>query len=402
LKEKFLFTLKATGHIIKITIENEEEELRFMEERNPDLEVLFQPITLGNLVLSNRIVMAPMTRGFSPNGIPGDDVAGYYRRRAENQVGLIITEGTLINHPAAAEGMGRPVFHGQEALDGWANVVREVHKAGGKMIPQLWHVGMARQIQGQNPNPEALPIGPSGMDVMSGQQVTKPMTREEIAYIVNAFAEAAGQAKRLGFDGIEIHGAHGYLIDQFFWEKCNRRQDEYGGDLVSRTRFAVEIIKACRKVVGPDFPIVFRFSQWKMGHYQEKLATTPEELAAFLAPLSAAGVDIFHASTRRYWEPEFPESPLNLAGWTKKLTGKPVITVGSVGLDTNFTEFFTEGKGAKHTSLEPLIDRLQKQEFDLVAVGRALLADPAWAKKIRENKVKELILFERGAEKTLS
>lgn len=367
-----------------------------------DLELLFQPIRLGNLALSNRIVMAPMTRGFSPNGIPGADVAGYYRRRAANQVGLIITEGTLINHPAAAEGLGRPNFHGQEALDGWAKVVEEVHKAGGKIIPQLWHVGMARKAQGENPNPEALPIGPSGIDVMSGEKVTKPMTSDEINYIINAFGEAAGQAKRLGFDGIEIHGAHGYLIDQFFWAKTNKREDEYGGNLLSRTRFAVEIIKACRAAVGPDFPIGFRFSQWKMGSYQEKLAKTPEELATFLAPLSEAGVDIFHASTRRYWEPEFLGSPLNLAGWTKKLTGKPTITVGSVGLDTNFIEFFTAGKGANHTSLEPLIDRLKIGEFDLVAVGRALLADPAWATKICENRVSELILFERGAEKTLS
>lgn len=373
-----------------------------MKDTNSKLEVLFQPITLGKLALANRIVMAPMTRGFSPNGIPGENVAGYYRRRAENQVGLIITEGTLIHHPAAAEGLGRPVFYGEEALNGWANVVREVHQAGGKIIPQLWHVGMARQIEGQNPNPEALPIGPSGIDVMSGREVTKPMSHEEIDYIVKAFGDAAAEAKRIGFDGIEIHGAHGYLIDQFFWDQTNKRTDEYGGDLVSRTRFAVEVIKACRKAVGPDFPIVFRFSQWKMGHYQEKLAKTPEELSAFLAPLSAAGVDIFHASTRRYWEEEFTGSPLNLAGWTKKLTGKPVITVGSVGLDTNFTDFFTEGKGAKHTSVEPLLDRLTEKEFDLVAVGRALLADPAWATKIRENRIDELVAFERGAEKTLS
>lgn len=373
-----------------------------MADKNLDIERLFQPVDLGKLTLSNRIVMAPMTRGFSPNGIPGADVAGYYRRRAENEVGLIITEGTLINHPAAAEGLGRPNFHGQQSLDAWAKVVEGVHQAGGKIIPQLWHVGMARQIGGQNPNPEAPPIGPSGIDVMSGAKVTKPMTHDEIGYIVNAFGEAARQAKHLGFDGIELHGAHGYLIDQFFWANTNQRDDEYGGDLISRTRFATEIIKACRVAVGDDFPIVFRFSQWKLGHYQEKLAQDPAELSAFLTPLSEAGVDIFHASTRRYWEPEFVDSPLNLAGWTKKLTGKPTVTVGSVGVDTNFIEFFTEGKGANHSSLVPLLDRLEQGEFDLVAVGRALLADPAWATKIHQNRVNELILFAKGAEETLS
>ncbi|MDU2063674.1 MAG: NADH:flavin oxidoreductase [Sporomusaceae bacterium] len=367
-----------------------------------NLDLLFQPVTLGNLSLSNRIVMAPMTRGFSPKGIPGADVAAYYRRRAENETGLIITEGTLINHPAAAEGLGRPNFFGQESLDGWAKVVEEVHQAGGKIIPQLWHVGMARQLHGQNPNPDVAPVGPSGLDVISGEQIAKSLTRGEIQEIVAAFGEAARQAKRLGFDGIEIHGAHGYLIDQFFWANTNQRDDEYGGDLVARTRFATEIIKACRSAVGDDFPIVFRFSQWKLGHYQAKMASDPAELAAFLAPLSAAGVDIFHASTRRYWEPEFVDSPLNLAGWTKKLTGKPTITVGSVGLDTNVIEFFTEGKGANHSSLAPLMARLEQNEFDLVAVGRALLADPAWTAKIHQGRAQDLILFSKGAETTLS
>jgi len=372
------------------------------EIKKNDLEILYQPVRIGNLTLSNRIVMAPMTRGFSPNGIPGADVIGYYKRRAENEVGLIITEGTLINHPAAAQGLGRPNFHGVAALNGWSQVVETVHEAGGKIIPQLWHVGMARQIHGENPNPTVLPIGPSGIDVASGEKVTVPMTVSEIDQIIKAFAQAASDAKRLGFDGIELHGAHGYLIDQFFWEKTNQRQDKYGGDMGARSQFAVEIVEACREAVGPDFPIVFRYSQWKLGDYKAKLAATPEELAVFLAPLVQAGVDIFHCSTRRYWEPEFEGSPLNLAGWTKKLTGKPTITVGSVGLDNNFIDFFTEGKGAKTTSLTPVIERLQKKEFDLVAVGRALLADPAWATKIHENRSDELIPFELGVEKTLS
>jgi 2,4-dienoyl-CoA reductase-like NADH-dependent reductase (Old Yellow Enzyme family) len=377
--------------------------MRHKEEMKAnDVEILYQPVSLGKLKLSNRIAMAPMTRGFSPDGIPGPDVVGYYRRRAENEVGLIITEGTLIDHPAAAEGLGRPNFHGEAALNGWSQVVESVHKAGGKIVPQLWHVGMARQINGENPNPDTLPIGPSGIDVASGEKVTAAMAVSEIDHIVKAFGKAASDAKRLGFDGIELHGAHGYLIDQFFWEKTNQRQDHYGGNLIARTRFAVEIVQACRQAVGPDFPIIFRYSQWKLGNYNAKLAETPEQLAAFLAPLVEAGVDIFHCSTRRYWEPEFEGSPLNLAGWTKQLTGKPTITVGSVGLDNNFTDFFTEGKGARNTSIVPLIERLQKEEFDLVAVGRALLADPAWVTKTRQNRTAELIPFELGAEKTLS
>lgn len=339
------------------------------------VQALFEPFVTGKMTLSNRIVMAPMTRQFSPDGVPGADVAAYYRRRAENGVGLIVTEGTVINHPDASNSASVPHFYGEAALNGWANVVTEVHEAGGRIIPQIWHMG-ARGHVGD-------------------------YSESEIAALVQGFAQAASEAKRLGFDGIELHGAHGYLIDQFFWEKTNTRTDSYGGDMVARTRFAVEVIEACRRAVGPEFPIVLRFSQWKASDYTAKLAETPELLEQFLAPLIDAGVDIFHCSTRRFWEPEFEGSDLNLAGWTKKLTGKPTITVGSVGLDEDFMSLFTEGKGAGNSKIDGLIERLERQEFDLVAIGRALLVDPAWANKIREGRTAELVPFTSEAVKTL-
>ncbi|MCS7461920.1 NADH:flavin oxidoreductase [Paenibacillus doosanensis] len=363
------------------------------------VQALFQPFQGGTLSLANRIVMAPMTRGFSPNGVPGPDVAAYYRRRAENEVGLIVTEGTLINHPAAGGSPNLPNFHGEEALAGWARVVEEVHAAGGKIMPQLWHVGTQRKV-GDLPNPEAMPIGPSGLDA-SGAKVAEPMTEQEIAAVVEAFAQGAADAKRLGFDGIELHGAHGYLIDQFFWERTNRRTDRYGGDLIGRARFAVEIIEACRRAVGPDFPIMLRFSQWKTAEYTTRLAESPQELERFLTVLTDAGVDLFHCSTRRFWEPEFAGSELNLAGWTKKLTGKPTVTVGSVGLDGDFMSYFREGSGAANEQIEGLLDRLERQEFDLVAVGRALLADPAWAVKVKEGRTGELTPFTPEATQAL-
>ncbi|MEK3878134.1 NADH:flavin oxidoreductase [Paenibacillus sp. FSL M7-0420] len=358
---------------------------------------LFEPFEYGGLSLSNRVVMAPMTRVYSPGGVPGPEVAAYYRRRAEGGVGLIITEGTAIDHPAAVSHQDIPNFHGEAALEGWAQVVREVHAAGGKIMPQLWHVGMARKI-GEEPNASALPIGPSGLN-LAGEQVTEPMTKSEIQAIVSAFAKAAKAAKAIGFDGIELHGAHGYLIDQFFWEKTNRRTDEYGGDLEARTTFAVEVVDACRRAVGPDFPIVLRFSQWKAGAYDAKLAESPEDLARFLTPLSNAGVDIFHCSTRRFWEPEFAGSELNLAGWTKKITGKPAITVGSVGLDSAFTSAVTEKD--QDDNIDRLLERLEKGEFDLVAVGRALISDPAWPAKVQAGKINEIIPFTSESTKTL-
>ena len=360
---------------------------------------LFKPFSIKNLHLPNRIVMAPMTRSFSPGGVPGADVAAYYRRRAENEVGLIVTEGTMIDHPAATNDPRVPLFHGEAPLAGWKRVVDAVHAVGGRIMPQIWHIGAVRRV-GSEPNPEALPIGPSGL-YKPGVKVVEPMTEAEIAAVIAAYAQAAADARRLGFDGVELHGAHGYLIDQFFWEGTNLRTDRYGGDMVARTRFAVEVIQACRRAVGPDFPILLRFSQWKQQDYTARLATTPELLARFLAPLNDAGVDIFHCSTRRFWEPEFEGSALNLAGWTRKLTGKPVITVGSVSLDNDMVAAF-RGKAAATTSIDKLIAMFEREEVDLVAVGRALLVDPEWAVKVRDNRMHDLLPFTPEALRSLS
>jgi 2,4-dienoyl-CoA reductase-like NADH-dependent reductase (Old Yellow Enzyme family) len=360
---------------------------------------LFRPFTLGPLTLANRVVMAPMTRSKSPGGIPGEDVAAYYRRRAAGGTGLIITEGTTVDEPASSMDVNVPNFFGA-SLEGWGRVAAEVHAAGGKIMPQLWHVGMARNPQRAAPNPELPSIGPSGLS-KPGVQRSEPMTQAQIEHAIGAFAQGAADARRLGFDGVEIHGAHGYLIDQFFWEGTNQRNDEYGGDMVQRTRFAAEIIAACRAATAPDFPIILRFSQWKQQDYTAKLAPDPEQLKRFLAPLVAAGVDIFHCSQRRFWEPEFAGSPLNLAGWTRELSGKPAITVGSVGLSGEFIGSF-RGESSEVASLDDLIQRLEREEFDLVAVGRALLVDPAWARKIRDGAYDDLKAFEPAALMTLS
>ncbi|MEU6599168.1 NADH:flavin oxidoreductase [Streptomyces flaveolus] len=362
--------------------------------------VLSRPITLNGLTVPNRIVMAPMTRMFSPGGVPGEDVRSYYARRAAAGVGLIVTEGTYVGHPSAGQSDRVPRFHGEEQLAGWAKVAEDVHAAGGRIVPQLWHIGMVRK-QGDAPFPNAPAVGPSGLETAGAEPTGKAMTQADVDDVVAAFAEAAAAAERIGFDGVELHGAHGYLLDQFLWAGTNRRTDAYGGDLAARTRFSAEIVAAVRAAVSPDFPILFRYSQWKQQDYTARLAETPEELEALLTPLAAAGVDVFHASTRRYWLPEFNGSDLNLAGWTKKLTGKPVITVGSVGLDGDFINAF-QGEGSPVKAIDNLLDRLEADEFDLVAVGRALLQDPEWAAKVLSDRFDELKPYDAAALKTLS
>lgn len=362
--------------------------------------ILSRPVTINGLTVPNRIAMAPMTRMFSPGGVPGADVVSYYARRAAAGVGLIVTEGTYVGHESAGLSDRVPRFHGEEQLAGWAKVAEAVHAAGGTIVPQLWHIGMVRE-QGQAPYPEAPAVGPSGVRTDGTEGKGEAMTQADIDAVVAAFARAAADAERIGFDGVELHGAHGYLIDQFLWAGTNRRTDAYGGDPVARTRFAAEVVAAVRAAVSPGFPVIFRYSQWKQDAYDARLAETPQELEAILAPLAAAGVDAFHASTRRYWLPEFEDSDLNLAGWTKKLTGRPAITVGSVGLNGEFLEAF-QGRGAELGGIDNLLDRMERDEFDLVAVGRALLQDPNWAAKVLAGRFDELTAYEPGSIQTLS
>jgi 2,4-dienoyl-CoA reductase-like NADH-dependent reductase (Old Yellow Enzyme family) len=361
---------------------------------------LFSPLALRSLTIKNRIVMAPMTRNFSPRGIPGEDVAAYYRRRAAGDVGLIITEGVGIDHPAALGDAGLletniPHLHGEEALSGWRRVVRDVHMAGGAILPQLWHQGVLRKA-GTGPHTEARSCRPSGLWGPTGRASslsmedgdefaapTAPMTETEIADVIAAYGRSAANAVAVGFDGIAIHGAHGYLPDNFLWAETNQRTDRWGGDITRRSAFAAEVVRTIRRVIGPDKPIVFRFSQWKQQDFKARLATTPKELEAVLTPLAEAGVDVFDASVRYFNRPEFEGSELNLAGWARKVTGKLSMTVGGVGLNKGMYDSKREGGADSGHNFAPLMERFLRGEFDLVEVGRSLLHDPQWTLKVR-------------------
>lgn len=342
--------------------------------------------------------MAPMTRSMSPGNIPHDGVAEYYRRRASGGTGLIITEGTCVGHKAANGYPDVPYFYGEQSLTGWQKVVQAVHAAGGKIAPQLWHVGAVRR-PGTEPDPQVPGYGPSGLS-RPGKKTGHAMTTGDIDDVIEAFATAAREAQRVGFDAIEIHGAHGYLIDQFFWPGTNQRNDRYGAE---KSSFALEIIRAIRAEIAADLPLILRWSQWKMQDYQAKLADTPQQLEAFLAPLADAGVDIFHCSQRRFWEAEFADSSLNLAGWARKLTGKPTITVGSIGLDTDFIDETQKGfTDAATAGLDDLLARMDAQEFDLAAVGRAMISNPDWANKTRAGQTDKLQPFDKSALRELA
>ncbi|MDB5430839.1 MAG: 12-oxophytodienoate reductase [Caulobacter sp.] len=360
-----------------------------------DTSPLFEPLSVRGLSLPNRIVMSPMTRNFSTDGVPGEDVAAYYKRRAEAEVGLIITEGVGVDHPSALgeAGMGKrqadiPFMYGEAALAGWRRVVEAVRGAGGLIIPQLWHMGGFR-LQGTGPYPEAMSIRPSGFWGPVGRHTSTPAafiakvseplpapTDETVQDLVDGYVRSTAAAMSVGFDGIAVHGAHGYLIDTFFWAETNQRDDRWGGDMARRAEFAVQIIKGLRREVGPDRPVIFRYSQWKQHDYLARLGETPDDLAAFLEPLVEAGVDVFDVSTRNFDRPAFEGSELSQAGWTRKLTGVTTMAVGGVGVARDGQIFTVD-------NLDRVLARFEAGEFDLIAVGRALLSDPQFARKAR-------------------
>jgi 2,4-dienoyl-CoA reductase-like NADH-dependent reductase (Old Yellow Enzyme family) len=338
-----------------------------------------------------------MTRYASPGGIPTEDVASYYARRAATGIGLIVTEGVGIAHSVAIDHPRVPRMHGEEALRGWRRVVEVVHAAGGMIFPQLWHQGAmwnvehAGELSGTAMRPSGI-WGPADGTISIAADgrsravaETRPMTDGEVQDVIDAFAVSARYAKELGFDGIAIHGAHGYLIDNFLWHYTNRRTDRWGGaDARGRAEFGSAVVRAIRRAVGPGVPIMLRISQFKLQDYRAVLASTPEELGRLLEPLAEAGVDIFDGSQRFFDTPTFAGTPLNLAGWAKKLTGKRSMTVGGIGLGkSSGPARHVDGRQMSANNLPQVIARFQRGEFDLVGIGRSILNDPSWFAKAR-------------------
>ena len=369
---------------------------------------LLSPLQIRGARLPNRILMSPMGKAGASDGVPGEKLATYYRRRAEAGVGTIYTGMLYVNHDGTADGFGSgegtiPHMWGDEALEGWRRLVEGIHAAGGLIFPQLGHIGAMLET---GKDPDRVSYTPSGTwgptdritsyskeAVANFSKPGRAMTEQDIQDVINAFAESAANAKSVGFDGIAIHGGHGYLIDNFLWEGTNLRDDDWGGDHVGRTRFAVEIIRAVRSAIGEDMPISFRFSQWKPQDFETRLAETPQQLEEILGPLADAGVDIFEASARDFSEPAFADLPENLSYWARKITGKTTVMFGGTGVyREKHQSTMTPPKTINN--LDDIMHRYNHGDFDLLAVGRSLLNDPLWLEKVRSGT--EFLPFNPG------
>ncbi len=390
-------TAEQTARSVPAGAEN--GRLSNAEPEGPDAasayEPFFRPFTIerGGLTLRNRLAMAPMTRRLAPDDrVPTEAMAAYYGRRAEGGVGLIVTEGTHIDDEGAPDSENVPGMFTDDQAEGWRAVTGAVHEAGGAIACQLWHTGRLAMR----------PIGPSAIPAEKrggGFRATpRRMTVRDIETIAERFAESARLAKQAGFDSVEIHGAHGYLLDSFLSPLANKRTDHFGGGFNQRMRFPIMVCEAVRDAVGDDYPVMYRFSQWSIDDYAAMTYPNPEVLGMWVEALRAATMDVLHVSTRDCTAPGFRGSEKTLAGWTRELSGLPTIAVGRVGSSSGMNE----GDFVPISDPAPAAALIERGEADMVAVGRGLLANPDWAHLVRDGRWGELRPYDRAMLASLS
>jgi 2,4-dienoyl-CoA reductase-like NADH-dependent reductase (Old Yellow Enzyme family)/thioredoxin reductase len=334
---------------------------------------LLSPIKIRSLELTNRVVMPPMgTNLGNPDGTVSEANLAYIERRARGGAGLIITEISSV-HPSGSAIGNELGSYDDRFIPGLKKIVDAVHAAGSKVALQLHHAGRESLYLLQT----GKAIAPSPIPSLIFRLTPREITREEIQEIIAAFGAAALRGIEAGFDAVEVHGAHGYLLTQFLSSLCNKREDEYGGSLVNRSRFIIEVLQEVRKAVGPDFPVSLRLSVEEC----IKDGYTFEDIRPILPNLVKAGADMLHASLGTHGSPGGitsapPEYPAGFNVWRakklKEAVGLPVIAVGR----------FSDPSSAD--------DVIARGEADLVAFGRQFLADPDFLIKAREGRPEDI------------
>jgi 2,4-dienoyl-CoA reductase-like NADH-dependent reductase (Old Yellow Enzyme family) len=365
------------------------------------LDPLFEPLSLRGLTLRNRFVMPAMQRGFMDDGAPTQQMVDYLRRCAAGGVGLVICESTSPDHPSA---YWQPVMGRIDAgtLHAWQKVVDAVHAEGAAIFIQLWHPGSMRKVAPEHPLAQLPAWSPSGL-IQDGRGNGSAMTHTDLAELQASYVRAARDARRLGADGVELHAAHGYLMDQFLWAETNQRTDEYGGPaLAQRARYPAAVAAAMRDVMGAELVLSLRFSQFKEVDYGAVVARDPQELHGMISLMRGAGVDMFNVSSRRFRKPEWPDSAhpdWSIAEWTRSFTDAAVMTTGSVGLNVEMFADLFDGQDPSELSvrsdLQELAARVARGTLDLVGVGRMHIANNDFVTKVRSGRWEELALFNK-------
>jgi N-ethylmaleimide reductase len=338
------------------------------------MPTLFDPVQAGALLLANRIVMAPLTRNRAPDAIPTPLMATYYAQRAT--AGLLITEATAISH----QGQGYadvPGLYGSEQIDGWKRVTQAVHQAGGKIVNQLWHVGRVSHVELQPGFGK--PVAPSaitaktktvllqdGVPTFVDTSEPRALDAEEIPGIVQAYRHAAQNAIAAGFDGVEIHAANGYLIDQFLKTGSNHRQDDYGGSIANRARFLLEVVRAVAEAIGGERTGI-RLSPVTPANDAHDADPQPlfDHVARELGPLKLAYIHVIEGSTGG--PRELPDRPFDYPAFKAayRAAGGTGAWMVNNGYDLALAQQAVEA-GA-----------------DLVAVGKAYIANPDLVERLQ-------------------
>jgi len=331
---------------------------------------LWQPFRIGSMELRNRIVMPPMgTKHASPEGYVTDEVKDYFEARARGGVGLIIVEATLV-HPGGRAYEKLLEITDDKFIPGLSELVGVIHKHGAKAAIQLQHCGrLAKSVlTGMQP------MAPSPIPAPGGE-VPRELTVAEIKQIIGYFADAAVRAKRAGFDALEIHGAHGYLIDQFLSPSSNKRKDDYGGAVENRARLLIEIIKAVKGAVGEGFPVWCRINALEYGTEGGTTLADAQETARLA---QEAGSNAIHVSAhgpqaQQHRQTLKPVSGVfaDLAQAIKEVVTVPVIVVGRITPEAG-EMILTQGKA------------------DLVAIGKALFTDPEIPNKVASGRLEDI------------
>ncbi|WP_409250744.1 NADH:flavin oxidoreductase [Bacillus sp. SCS-153A] len=334
---------------------------------------LFSTTSIKGISLENRIGLAPMTRtSATPEGLATEDMAQYYTNFAKGGFGFILTEGTYTDDKYSQGYRNQPGIINNEQIDAWKKVTESVKQQGAKIFMQLMHAGALSQgnrFTSETAGPSA--VKPKGEQLGfyggSGEfAMPKEMTETDIEDVIKGFVDGAKNAKEAGFDGIEIHGANGYVLDQFLTDYTNQREDEYGGSLENRLRLPIQVIKAVREAVGDEYPVGIRLSQAKVNDGEHKWKGGESDAEMIFSKIDEAGVDYIHIAEPDAASPAFGETGPSLIELVKKYTDTVVIANGSLG----------DPKAAEAV--------LQDGKADIVTIGKAALANQDWANKVKE------------------